>query len=454
MSPRAALLSPADQVRLRDLRRMKAVALGAFLVATVVFGIGFWLQGSHEWAGYMRAAGEGAMVGALADWFAVTALFRRPLGLPIPHTAIIPNRKDEIGQSLGEFVEENFLASDVVRDKLSRTGIARRAGEWLVAVPEEAEADEPDAAEPRADETPAEAPDAAASLTGAERLVAEGSVIAAAVLRALSDEDVQHLISDLAREHLIEPEWAPSAGSWLGRIVETRAHHGAVDLAVDSIANWLDANERAFAGLVSRRLPSWVPGIAQRLVDEAVYREARKFVHSVQGDAQHPARLALDGYLARLADNLQHDEATRSRLESAKTNLFDSPRVGALAADLWNTAKAGLLDALADPSSALRRRAVEVVSDFGGRLARDEALQRRVDTGVTDAAVFLVDRYRHDIASIITDTVERWDPAETTEKIELMVGKDLQFIRLNGTIVGALAGLAIYAVAHNLIPGV
>lgn len=426
---------------------MKAIALGAFLVASVVFGLGFWLQGSHEWAGYMRAAGEGAMVGALADWFAVTALFRRPLGLPIPHTAIIPNRKNEIGQSLGEFVETNFLAGHVVREKLSRTAIARRAGEWLVA---DATASETDPDATAHDELEATASEG----TGAERLVAEGSVIAAAVLRALSDEDVQQLIGDLAREHLIEPEWAPSAGAWLGRIVETDAHHGAVDLAIDSITSWLDANEHAFEGLVSRRLPSWVPSLAQRLVDEAVYREARKFARAVQGDAQHPARLALDGYLARLAANLQHDEATQARLEGAKANLFDSPRVGALAADLWNTAKAGLLDALADPESSLRRRAVEVVSDFGARLASDETLQRRVDTWVTETAVFVVDRYRHDIASIITDTVERWDPAETTEKIELMVGKDLQYIRLNGTIVGALAGFLIHVVAHNLIPGV
>ncbi len=424
MSPSPALLSPADQIRLRELRRMKAVALGALLLMTIVFVVGFWLQGRYPGMAYVRAAGEGGMVGALADWFAVTALFRRPLGLPIPHTAIIPNRKDEIGQSLGEFVETNFLASEVVRDKLARTEIARQAGEWV--------------------KEPAHA----------ERVVAEGSLVASAVLRALSDRDVQELLASLAREHLIEPEWAPSAGSWLGTIVASDAHHGAVDLAVDSITSWLGSNEQAFAGLVSRRLPSWVPAIAQRLVDEAVYREALKFARAVQSEPQHPARLALDGYLARLADSLQNDTATQARLEGAKAAVFDSPRVQALAADVWNTAKSGLLSALADPESGLRRRAVEAVRDIGERLVRDSGLQRRVDTWVSDAATFLVDRYRHDIASIITDTVERWDPAETTEKIELMVGRDLQYIRLNGTIVGALAGVAIFALAHHLIPGV
>ncbi|WP_164234449.1 DUF445 domain-containing protein [Microbacterium hydrocarbonoxydans] len=418
-----AQLSPADQERLRALRRMKAVALGALGAMAITFVIAFALQERVEWLAYLRAAAEGGMVGALADWFAVTALFRRPLGLPIPHTAIIPSRKDEIGRTLGEFVETNFLAADVVRTKLSNTAIALRAGEWL--------------------REPAHA----------ERVGTEGAAVAGAVLNALSDDDVRDLITDLAREHLVAPEWGPPAGAWLAKIVEADAHHGAVDLAVDSIATWLHHNAEAFSGLISRRLPSWVPKLAHRFVDDTAYNEAVRFVQAVQADPRHPARLAIDGYLGRLADNLQHDPATRAKLENAKASLFDSPRVGALAAEAWNTAKAGLLTALADPESGLRRRAVQALQEVGERLTTDAALQHRVDTWVSDAAVFLVDRYRHDIASIITDTVERWDPAETTEKIELMVGRDLQYIRLNGTVVGALAGLLIFAVAHNLIPG-
>ena len=418
-----SLLTPADQERRRGLRRMKAVALGALIAMAITFIIAFWLQGQHPWLGYVRAAAEGGMVGALADWFAVTALFRRPLGLPIPHTAIIPNRKDEIGRTLGEFVETNFLSADVVRTKLATTALAAKGGEWL-RVP-----------------------------ANAERLTAEGATVATAVLNALSDDDVRDLIGDLAREHLITPEWGPPAGEWLARIVETDAHHGAVDLAADSIAAWLDANAEAFTGLVSRRLPSWVPRLAHRFVDDTVHHEAVKFVQAVQADPRHPARIAIDGYLARLAENLRHDPDTRAKLEGAKSALFDSPKVAALAADAWHTAKAGLLVSLADPDSGLRRRAAEAVQEIGERLTTDAALQRRVDTWVTDAAVFLVDRYRHDIASIITDTVERWDPAETTEKIELMVGRDLQYIRLNGTVVGALAGLAIFTLAHALIPG-
>nr|WP_201471469.1 DUF445 family protein [Microbacterium hydrocarbonoxydans] len=419
-----ALLSPADQARLRALRRMKAVALGALIFMAVLFVIAFALQERQPWLGYVRAAAEGGMVGALADWFAVTALFRRPLGLPIPHTAIIPNRKDEIGRTLGEFVETNFLEASVVRTKLASTEMAKRAGEWL--------------------REPAHA----------ERVGAEGATIATAVLNALSDDDVRDLITDLAREHLVSPEWGPPAGAWLEKIVEAGAHHGAVDLAADSIGRWLDANAESFSGLISRRLPGWVPKLAHRFVDDTAYNEAVKFVRAVQADPKHPARIAVDGYLARLADSLQNDPATRAKLENAKASLFDSPRVGALAAEAWNTAKNGLLTALADPESGLRVRAAQALQEIGDRLTTDAALQHRVDTWVSDAAVFLVDRYRHDIASIITDTVERWDPVETTEKIELMVGRDLQYIRLNGTFVGALAGLAIFTIAHLLIPGV
>ena len=420
-SIRAADLSPADRARLRGLRRMKAVAAGALVAMALVFAIAFAFERDIPALSYVRAAAEGGMVGALADWFAVTALFRHPLGIPIPHTAIIPRRKDEIGRTLGEFVETEFLRADVVRDKLESTPIASRVGEWLV------------------------------DPVNFRRVAAEAAAAAAGVLRALSDDDVRDVIESLAREHLIEPDWGPPLGERLERVVAADAHRPAVDLAVDTIGAWLHANRSAFSGLVSRRLPSWVPKIAHRLVDDTVYNEAVAFVDKVRADPDHQARHAIDGYLSRLADNLQNDPVTIGRLEDAKTSVFDSPRVRALAADAWGTAKAGLLTALEDERSDLRRRAAEALTQIGERLRTDAGLQRRVDTWVTDAVVFVVDRHRHDIASIITDTVERWDAEDTTRKIELMVGRDLQYIRLNGTVIGALAGVAIYTVAHAIL---
>jgi uncharacterized membrane-anchored protein YjiN (DUF445 family) len=416
-----ALLSPADRERLRGLRAMKGVALGALIFMALVFVIAFALEPQYPWLAYVRAAAEGGMVGALADWFAVTALFRHPLGIPIPHTAIIPNRKDEIGRTLGDFVETEFLAGPIVRTKLESRDVAGRLGTWLT--------------------DPAHA----------ARVVDEGSAMASGILRALSDDDVQEVLAELAREYILVPEWGPPAGEWLERVIASGGHHGAVDLAADSIGTWLHANRAAFEGLVSRRLPAWVPSIAHRLVDDTVYREAVRFVDAVKADPDHPARRALDGYLGRLATSLQDDPATVGKLEDAKRAVFNSPRVRELAAQAWNAAKNGLLTSLSDPDSGLRKRAADALMDGGRRLESDAELRTRVNRWVTDSASFLVDRYRHDIASIITDTVERWDADETTQKIELQVGRDLQYIRLNGTIVGALAGVLIYTIAHALL---
>ncbi len=416
-----AQLSAADRERLRGLRVMKGVALGALVAMAVVFAIAFAFEQTVPALRYVRAAAEGGMVGALADWFAVTALFRRPLGLPIPHTAIIPRRKDEIGRTLSDFIETEFLREDVVRAKLESADVAARVGEWL------------------------------GEKRNAERVVEEGAALAAGVLRALTDDDVQEVVAELAREHLLAPEWGPPAGAWLERVLDADAHRGAVDLAVDSLLSWLHANAASFDGLVSRRLPSWVPRTAQRLVDDAVHREAVRFLSAVQADPQHPARRALDRYLARLADGMQHDPATIGRFEDAKHAVFDSPRVRDLAGQAWDAAKRGLLGALADPDSGLRATAHATILDVGARLRTDDDLRGRLNAWIADTVTFAVDRYGHDLAGVVTETVERWDAEETSQKIELLVGRDLQYIRLNGTIVGALAGLVIYTIAHALL---
>ncbi|MFT4233432.1 MAG: DUF445 domain-containing protein [Microbacterium sp.] len=414
-------LTPADQERRRALRVTKGIALGALIAMAVLFVIGFLTQDDIPAMAYVRAAGEGGMVGALADWFAVTALFRHPLYLPIPHTAIIPNQKDRIGETLGEFLESNFLATAVVREYLAQAQISAKLGGWL------------------------------RERRNAERIGQEAGTIGVAVLNAVSDDDVQEVIASLAREHLIEPEWGTTAGVALDRVLQAGAHRPAVDLAADSISTWLHGHPEAFDGLFSKRLPSWVPSMVTRAIDGLLYSEAVKFVDAVRYDQAHQARIAIDGYLSKLAHNLQHDPVTRAKLENAKGELFDSPRVGAIASDLWSAAKAGLITSLRDADSGLRVRLADVLADVGTRLATEEALQRRIDGWIVDAASFLVERYRHDIASIVTTTIEKWDAEETSEKLELLVGKDLQYIRLNGTVVGALAGVAIYTIAHLLL---
>jgi uncharacterized membrane-anchored protein YjiN (DUF445 family) len=408
---------PTDEERRVALRRMKRLAASLLLVAAAVFAVAFPLQDSVPWMGFVRAAAEGAMVGAIADWFAVTALFRHPLGLPIPHTAIIPRRKDEIGAALGAFVEDEFLSDSVVAGKLRSMGVSRRLGEWL--------------------RDPA----------NAERVTAEASVAGRGVLTLLADDDVATVIEQLARRHLLEPEWGPAIGRVGARLVAADQQRAAVDAVLERAESWLAAHPEVFGSMVSGRLPRWVPGFVGGLVDDRVYREVLVFAHAVREDPGHPLRVAIDGWLADLADDLQHDPEMIARVERLKADLADSPRLREFAGEVWDSVKVSLAASLEDPESELRVGVRSALVEVGVRLATDAELAGKVDIWVTDAAAYVLGKYRHEIAGVITETVERWDPSETTEKLELQVGRDLQYIRINGTVVGALAGLTIHAIA-------
>jgi uncharacterized membrane-anchored protein YjiN (DUF445 family) len=408
---------PTDAERRSALRRMKTLATVLLVIAAVVFAVSFALQDTVPWLGYVRAAAEGAMVGAIADWFAVTALFRHPLGIPIPHTAIIPTRKNEIGASLGAFVEHEFLSDEVVLGKLRSIDLARRAGEWL--------------------QVPAHA----------QRLTADGSAAAKAVLDLLGDDDVVRVIEQLARQHVFGPEWGPALGRVGERLVAADQQRPAMDALVVRAEAWLTAHPEAFGSMVSDRLPRWLPSVVNRFVDDRAYREVLGFMRAVREDPHHPLREAVDRWLADFAQALQHDPATIQRVERLKLDLLDSPRVREFAAEAWAAVKVSLVDALGDPQSELRTGIRQAIVEIGNRLSADAALQATVNRWVTDAAAQVVRNYRGDIAGVITETVERWDARETTQKLELQVGRDLQFIRINGTVVGALAGLLIYTVA-------
>ncbi|WP_284980505.1 DUF445 family protein [Arthrobacter sp. efr-133-TYG-118] len=409
-----------DAEKAAALRRMKSVALALLIVMAVVFTAAFALQRQYPWLEYVRAAAEGGMVGALADWFAVTALFKYPMGLKIPHTAIIPRRKDQIGASLGEFVETNFLSEQVVHQKLASIDIARKAGKWL------------------------------GSPGGPERIAKEGSALIRGAFTVLNDDDVQAVIEGMVRKHLLTPPWGPPVGRMAERIFADGHHHKLVDLLVDRAADWVEANHSTVNRLVSDRSPLWVPSFVDDIVGDRVYNEIAKFIRAVQQDPDHQVRQSIDTYLGDLAQDLQHDPAMIARAEAIKTQVLGDPEVRELASRTWGTIKNALLTAVDDPDSELTQRFKSAVRDFGSRLVSDDELAGKVNTWIGDAAGYLVKTYRSDIAGVITDTVARWDAEETSQKIELQVGKDLQYIRINGTVVGSLAGLAIFTVAHLL----
>jgi len=236
------------------------------------------------------------------------------------------------------------------------------------------------------------------------------------------------------------------------RIFDDGHHHSLVDLLVDRTVDWVRDNHETVNRLVTDRSPAWVPNFVDGLVGDKVYVEILKFTHAVQADPQHQVRLSIDKYLKELAQDLQHDPVMIARAEGVKAQVLGDPEVRELASRTWGTVKAALLAAVDDPHSELTVRFKAAVHDFGTRLVVDPELAGKMNTWIGDAAGYLVNNYRADIAGVITDTVARWDAEETSQKIELQVGKDLQFIRINGTVVGALAGLAIFTVA-NLVFG-
>ncbi len=401
---------------------MKSIATALLVAAAVVYVIASRAEdGGPAWVGYVRAAAEASMVGALADWFAVTALFRRPLGLPIPHTAIIPTRKDQLGAGLGDFVGTNFLSEAVVRDRLRSVGVAARVGGWLT---------DPDHARRVTDEV-------ATALRGA--------------IEVLSDDDVRAVLEQALLPRLLEAPVGPPLGRLLTRVVEDRAHEGVLQLAIDQVNRWLAENEDVVVDAVARQAPAWSPRFVDEAVALRVYREVVRVAGEVQRDIEHPLRRSVDRFLAQTGRDLQDDLETIHRAEQLKAGLLAHPAVRAAAGDLAGSVRAALLEAVANPDGELRRRASAGVASFGDRLSSDDRLRAKVDGWLEDAAAHLVTTYRDELTATITETVNRWDGEETARKVELAVGRDLQFIRINGTLVGGLAGIGIHALTQLLL---
>ncbi|MER7106364.1 DUF445 domain-containing protein [Streptomyces sp. NPDC000229] len=410
----------ADEEKRRGVRRMKLTATALLLLVAVIYVLATWARSSGVtgWPGYVAAAAEAGMVGALADWFAVTALFRRPMGLPIPHTAIIPSKKDQLGASLGSFVGENFLSEGVVRARLHALGIGGRLGAWL--------------AEP----------------AHADRVTAELSTALRGALTVLRDADVQAVVGEAITRRAEAAEIAPGIGKTLEKIVADGAHHGAVDLICNRAHDWLIVHADSIMDAVQGGAPGWTPRFVDRKVGERVYKELLRFVTEMRDMPAHPARGALDRFLTDFAADLQGDTDTRARVERLKSDLVARPEVQDIIASAWASVRAMIISAAEDERSELRLRARASLLSLGTRLATDGRLQAKVERWVEDAAVYVVTTYRAEITSLISDTVAGWDADQTSKKIEAHIGRDLQFIRINGTVVGALAGLLIYTISH------
>ena len=410
--------APDDAVKAQQLAIMKRRATGALVAVTAVFLATLAFDGTI--AEYVRAAAEASMVGGLADWFAVTALFRHPLGLPIPHTAVIPERKDQFGLTLGEFVQRNFLSPDTLGERVRTARVADRAAAWLA--------------------DPAHAEDVAARLADA----------AAWGIDLVEDDDVHVALESVLRRQAEAMNLAPLAGRALRALTATDRHQEVLAAALSALDGFLEDNRETLRTRYHRESPWWIPeSIDDRIFDRLI-DGARHVLGEVAADPDHELRKELDRRLRDLADQLEHSPELRERGEQLKAELLASPQVRNWTRSVWEDAKAALRDQARDPASEVRQRLAATVAGVGRRLQEDAALRTAVEGVAERGARYVAEHFHDEISGLVTSTVERWDANETSSKLELLLGRDLQFIRINGTVVGGVAGLAIHAVADLL----
>jgi uncharacterized membrane-anchored protein YjiN (DUF445 family) len=410
-----------DELSAARLRRMKLTATGLLAVAAALYVVSLSLVGTA--AGFLRAGSEAAMVGGLADWFAVTALFRRPLGLPIPHTGLVPRKKDELATKLGEFVTGHFLTREVVIEQLRSADVVTRVGNLLA---------DPDVA---------------------ERLAREVAFNAGVLLEALDEESVVESAVELLRRDQARRSYAPVLGRVLERAIEGGTQRPLVDVVVSRSKAYLRAHRdqllpqaRAFvdsrgwlaALLVSdKRIRRVLDGLADTLEE-------------VERDPQHEVRRWLEGLLRSFADELQHDRHTAAKLDVLVAQLLEDPKAQAVLHDVITDAIVSIRESLSDVDGALQRRIGSMIATLGRRAVDDGAFRARIEKVLEALVGHAVENYGDELTSLIRTQVARWDATSASQRIELAVGRDLQFIRINGTAVGALAGLAIHTLTLAL----
>ena len=410
--------SPAVRARALAAARRRATAL---LGAVTVLFVAVTAAGVHgTLLGYVQAGAEASMVGGVADWFAVTALFRRPLGLPIPHTALIVERKDQFAATLGRFVQENFLNADVLAERIRSAGLVPRLAAWL--------ADEANAA----------------------RFAGYAADAVVTVADALRDEDVQRLLTAELTRVIDAVEVAPLAGRVL-RVVIAGGHHAELFNTVLSAADHYLADHYAeLRELFEGESPRWVPDALYRRVFDRLYHRLRERLAAMAADPGDPTRHQFDAWIAGLPDRLETSPELRERGERLKRDVLGSAGLRDWSSTLWKKAKEALRAQAADPESELRRRMADLLVAVGERLGSEPRLADGLERMVESGARALADQFHDELAGLVTGTIERWDAAETSNQLELLLGHDLQYIRINGTVVGAGVGLILHAIALAL----
>jgi len=397
---------------------MKVVATGLLVVMAAVFAIARSLEPSYPWLGYVKSFAEAAMVGGLADWFAVTALFRHPLGLPIPHTAIIPRNKDRIGEALASFIKENFLIPSVVARRMQRLDVAAAAGRFL--------------------QTPAR--EGNRIRAGASRLIAD-------VFESLDDERLGGIVKGAISNRLRKMEVAPLLGHALASAINEDRHVPMLEAAIRWTARALDANEVLIRDMV-RKKANWVlklAGLDAKLAD-AIIDGLRKLTAEMSTDPAHPVRIKIEEALAQLANDLQTKPETRERVEAIKEQLLDNTSVSLWLDALWQRGREAIIKAARNPDAVLAGKLGEVMKSMGGTLEKDRRIRAAINQFARRAVVGMAASYGGSIVKLVSETIRGWDARTVTNRLEAAVGRDLQYIRINGTLVGGLVGLILHVI--------
>jgi uncharacterized membrane-anchored protein YjiN (DUF445 family) len=419
-SPAPTLESEPPAARARRLAAARRRATALLAGVTVLF-VAVTAVGAHGvLLGYVQAGAEASMVGGVADWFAVTALFRHPLGLPIPHTALLVERKDQFAATLGRFVQENFLTADVLAERIHSARLVPRLAAWL--------ADEARAA----------------------RFAGHAADLVVTVAENLRDEDVQRLLTAELTRAVDAVEVAPLAGRAL-RVIIAGGHHTELFNAILSGADrYLAGHDEELRQLFEAESPRWVPDAVYRRVFDRQFTRLRQRLVAMAADPDDPARQQFEEWMAGLPDRLETSRELRERGERLKRDVLGSAGLRDWSSSLWQKAKEGLRIQAADPESELRRRLADALAAAGQRLGSDRRLADGLGRVVESGARALADQFHDELASLVTGTIERWDAAETSSQLELLLGPDLQYIRINGTVVGAGVGLALHAIVLAL----
>jgi uncharacterized membrane-anchored protein YjiN (DUF445 family) len=419
-SPVPALEPESAVVRVRRLAAARRRATALLAAVTVLF-VAVTAAGAHGiLLGYVQAGAEASMVGGVADWFAVTALFRRPLGLPIPHTALIVERKDQFAATLGQFVQENFLNADVLAERIRSARLIPRLASWL--------ADEANAA----------------------RFAGHAADLVVTVAESLRDEDVQRVLTAELTRAVDAVEVAPLAGRAL-RVIIAGGHHGELfNVILSGADRYLAGHYAELRELFEAESPRWVPDTVYRRVFDRMYTRLRQRLVAMAADPDDPARHQFEEWIAGLPDRLETSPELRERGERLKQEVLGSAGLRDWSSSLWQKAKQTLRIQAADPESELRRRLADALVAAGRRLASDRRLQEGLERVVDSGTRALADQFHDELAGLVTGTIERWDAAETSSQLELLLGRDLQYIRINGTVVGAGVGLVLHAIVLAL----